>query len=103
VNAHHMTLPGSVTPPGFQFGSVGCASPLALEQRACSVNVPDDGAATSTLHQRKPYLPWSGRSAAARQVDRLPGAMFETADFTLGPVGRNLEPQRGPLVRPHRR
>ena len=44
VNAHHLTLPGSAAPPGFQFGSVDCASPLALVQRACCVNVPDDGA-----------------------------------------------------------
>src|ERR1700747_991163 len=61
-----MTL--RMKPPPFQFGSAGCASPLALVQRASSVIVPGDGAETSALHRRKPYLPCSGSSAAARQV-----------------------------------
>lgn len=43
-----------MNPPGFQFGSAGCASPLTLVQRASSVSVPDDGAATSALQRRKP-------------------------------------------------
>jgi hypothetical protein len=43
-----------IKPPPFQFGSYGWASPLALVQRALSVNVPEDGAATSVLHWRKP-------------------------------------------------
>src|SRR5271169_1551218 len=62
-----MTL--RMKPPPFQFGSAGCASPLALVQRALSVNAPNGGPATCALHWRKPYLPWSGPSAAARQVD----------------------------------
>src|SRR3984957_9888737 len=37
-------------PPPYQFGSIGCASPLALVQRAFSVSAPDDGARTSALH-----------------------------------------------------
>src|SRR5579872_5383973 len=60
-----------IKPPAFQFGSAGCVSPFALVQRACRVNVPDEGTPISAFHWRKPYLPSSGFKTASRQVAPL--------------------------------